>query len=72
MMKTKQAAEGDTTMSRPMKYSDEGIAIPLRCPHCQSRKTQLSTYQDGAKYLECDGCYTVIKEVAQAEGGTKP
>lgn len=48
-----------------MKYAQDGTPIPERCPHCHSRKTILSTYKDGGRFIECEGCYTVLKEVKQ-------
>jgi DNA-directed RNA polymerase subunit N (RpoN/RPB10) len=46
-----------------MKYSVEGIKIPLRCKFCGSRKTILSTYADNRNYIECFACFQVIKEI---------
>lgn len=45
------------------KVSKEGIAIPLRCPECKSRRTVLATYKNGDQYVECIGCNQVIKDV---------
>jgi uncharacterized Zn finger protein len=50
-----------------MKYSKEGIKIPLRCKFCGSRKTMLSTYKTGEKFIECEGCWTVIRQVMPSE-----
>jgi len=47
--------------NRWAKVSEEGIKIPLRCPDCKSTKTVLATYA----FVECEGCYQVIKEINQ-------
>lgn len=44
-----------------MKYAKDGTKIPERCPLCRSRKTMLSTYRNGERFIECEGCYTVIE-----------
>ena len=45
------------------KISKEGLPIPVRCPHCNSRKTVIVTYGNlRIPTVECEGCYTVILE----------
>ena len=44
------------------KLSKEGLPIPCRCPICNSRKTVLTTYADGSKAVECEGCNNVLHE----------
>jgi len=46
-----------------MKVSKEGIKFPRKCPLCGKKQTVLATYADGAKFIECNGCYSVIGEV---------
>ncbi len=49
--------------TRWRKVSKEGIKIPVRCPECKSKKTVLSTYSNGEKFIECEGCNQVISVV---------
>lgn len=46
-----------------MKVSKDGIIFPDRCPICRSRRTVVALYESGERYVECEGCWTVIGDV---------
>lgn len=48
-----------------MKYklSKCGVKIPVHCPQCKSTKTCLITYLNGDRSIECNNCYTVLKNL---------
>jgi ribosomal protein S27E len=49
------------------KFSKEGLVIPNKCPLCESKKTVVATYADNSKFVECEGCYTVLHEPSRKE-----
>jgi len=46
-----------------MNVTTDGIVFPARCPECHSRLTMVTTYADGERFVECEGCWTVIGDI---------
>jgi ribosomal protein S27E len=49
------------------KFSKEGLIIPNKCPLCGSKRTVVATYADNSKFVECEGCWTVLHEPSRKE-----
>lgn len=39
------------------------MILPRRCPFCHSRQVVIGTYRTGARYVECEGCWSVISPI---------
>lgn len=35
------------------------------CPECKSENISIAVYPDGKRFLECEGCYSVIADIKQ-------
>ena len=52
---------------KTIKYTRDNLAFPARCPICRSSNTVVATYADGERFVECEGCYTVIGDVIEGK-----
>jgi ribosomal protein S27E len=50
-----------------VKYTKDNIAFPAKCPFCKSNETVVATYVSGERFVECEGCYTVIGDVVDGK-----
>lgn len=41
--------------------TDTGDLDTIRCPNCGNEKLVTAKYKNGAKWLECENCYTAVK-----------